>query len=88
MMKNEGKFTPPPIEPGKYIHVKTQKSYEVLGVACDSETLEWVVIYKPLYEHDGMPDVWVRPHKMFFEKVSIGGIMRQRFEKVDNKNTP
>ena len=88
MIEGDKKFIPPPLEPGEYVHAKTQKPYEVLGLACHSETLEWMVLYKPLYEHEGMPDVWVRPYKMFFEEISIGGIERQRFEKADNKNTP
>lgn len=74
------------IETGKYIHVKSGKEYEVVGVACHSETLEPLVVYKPLYEHQG-PDVWVRPYEMFFEEVSINGIQRARFEKIESDET-
>ena len=82
MTERREKFDIPLIELGKYVHVKTQKPYEVLGVACHSETLEWLVVYRPLYEHEGLPYIWVRPYEIFLEKVSINGVMRQRFEKV------
>ncbi len=78
-------FDIPDVELGEYIHTKSGKHYEVLGVVCDSETLEWRVMYKPLYEHEGMPDVWVRPYDMFFEEVEIDGARHPRFQKVDNK---
>lgn len=66
MPANPESLTPPPCEPGKYIHSKTRKPYEVVGVACHSETLKWMVVYKPLYEHEGMPDIWVRPIRNVF----------------------
>ncbi len=39
----------PKIDKGVYEHYKG-KRYEVIGVALHSETLEPVVVYKPLYE--------------------------------------
>ncbi len=80
---SEEQLNIPEIEKGEYVHVKSGKKYEVLGVACHSETLEPLVIYKPLYEHEGLPDVWVRPYEMFFEEVDIDGIKRARFEKIE-----
>lgn len=77
----------PEIETGKYLHVKSGKKYEVLGVACHSETLEPLVMYRPLYEHKGLPDIWVRPYEMFFEQVIIDGIKRARFEKIESEET-
>lgn len=50
---------------GKYKHYKG-KEYEVIGIARDSETLEWLVVYKALYGDNGL---WVRPTKMFLENV-------------------
>ena len=44
------------------------KEYEGLGIAKHSETLEDLVIYKPLYEHK-RSDLWVRPLSMFQEEV-------------------
>lgn len=63
---------------GKYRHY-SGKEYEVIGVARHSETLEELVIYKPLYIDDGL---WVRPLKMFEENVEIDGKMVPRFTKI------
>ncbi|MBI3019977.1 MAG: DUF1653 domain-containing protein, partial [Parcubacteria group bacterium] len=56
------------IKLGKYRHYKGNE-YEVLGVARHSETLEELVVYRALY---GARDLWVRPLKMFSEKVVVG----------------
>jgi hypothetical protein len=61
---------------GKYRHYKG-KSYEVIGVAKHSETLEELVVYRALY---GNHDLWVRPLKMFTEEVEINGKKMPRFE--------
>ena len=66
------------IRPGKYLHYKG-KEYEVLGVARHSETLEELVVYRALY---GAHDLWVRPLKMFTEKVEIGGKKVSRFQYI------
>jgi hypothetical protein len=44
-----------------------------------SETLEPLVLYRPLYANRGD---WVRPHAMFFETVVIDGVERPRFERI------
>ena len=59
----------------KYRHFKGN-SYLVLNVARHSETLEEYVVYQALYGEMG---IWVRPLKMFEEKVMIGGEMVDRF---------
>jgi len=51
----------------------------VLGVARHSETLEALVLYRPLYNQSGL---WVRPHAMFFEQVEVDGQARPRFALV------
>jgi len=61
---------------GRYRHYKGGE-YEVIGVARHSETLEALVVYRPLYNDSGW---WVRPYAMFFEQVVIDGISRPRFE--------
>lgn len=66
----------PPIPLGRYRHYKGGE-YEVIGAARHSETLEPLVIYKPLYNATGL---WVRPHAMFFETVVIDGVARPRFQ--------
>ncbi len=64
------------IQPGKYRHYKG-KEYEVIGLAKHSETLEDLVVYKALY---GEGQMWVRPVKMFEEKVIVDGVEVPRFE--------
>ncbi len=68
------------IKPGKYKHYKG-KEYEVVGVARHSETLEELVVYKALYQPEG-ENIWVRPLKMFFEEIFVGGKKVKRFEYI------
>jgi hypothetical protein len=64
--------------PGRYRHYKGRE-YEVVGVARHSETLEPVVVYRPLYNESGL---WVRPHAMFFGQVEIEGKWQPRFSRI------
>lgn len=63
---------------GRYRHYKGGE-YELIGVARHSETLEPMVVYRPLYNQSGW---WVRPHAMFFEQVDVDGTSRPRFEPI------
>ncbi len=73
-------LTPLPTLPlGRYRHYKGGE-YEVLGVVRHSETLEPLVLYRPLYNATGL---WVRPFAMFTEKVEINGQRQRRFAMVD-----
>jgi len=63
----------------KYIHSKSGKLYEVVGIGKHSETLEDLIIYKPLYKSE--VKFWIRPIKMWEEEVVIDGKKRKRFEK-------
>ena len=63
---------------GRYRHYKGGE-YEVLGVARHSETLEPLVLYRPLYKQSGW---WVRPHAMFFEQLVVDGQAMPRFTLV------
>lgn len=72
---------PPEIGLGKYRHYKG-KLYEVLGVGTHSESLEFFVIYKPLYEKPGSA-FWIRPYEMFVESVEVDGISMPRFQRVE-----
>jgi hypothetical protein len=66
-----------PLTPcGRYRHYRGGE-YEVLGAARHSETLEPMVVYRPLHNASGL---WVRPHAMFFETVLWEGVRRPRFE--------
>jgi hypothetical protein len=62
---------------GHYRHYKGG-DYEVVGVARHSETLEPLVVYRPLYNATGL---WVRPHAMFFGTVLIDGRWVARFQR-------
>jgi len=66
----------PAIAPGRYRHYKGLE-YEVMGVARHSETLEALVVYRPLYNDSGW---WVRPYDMFTGTLEVDGVVRQRFE--------
>lgn len=70
------------IKPGKYKHYKSQKLYEILHIALDSETHEEMIVYKALYHCDklGSNQVYVRSKTMFFENVNHHGQMVPRFE--------
>ena len=68
----------PDIALGRYRHYKGGE-YEVIGVARHSETLEPMVVYRPLYNDAGL---WVRPHAMFIGQIEIDGVLRRRFEPV------
>jgi hypothetical protein len=65
----------PVIALGRYRHFKGGE-YEVLGVVRSSETLEPLVLYRPLYGDSGL---WVRPYAMFLEQVEVDGALRPRF---------
>jgi hypothetical protein len=80
-MKDEIPLAPKLI-PGTYQHYKGNL-YQVVGLACHSESLQWHVIYKPLYEHKNMPDLWVRPYAMFVENIEVDGQTVPRFKLVD-----
>ena len=64
--------------------------YFVENVAYDSETKEKMVVYKPLYPREDGRSIWVRPEKMFLEKIpdrpdNITG-QKVRFDLVEDIN--
>jgi hypothetical protein len=65
------------IKKGKYLHYKGGE-YQVVGTALHSETLEEMVVYKPLYKSNS--EFWVRPIKMFTENVVVEGKEIPRFK--------
>jgi len=65
----------PVLRSGRYRHYKGGL-YEVLGVSRHSETLEPLVVYRPLYNDSGW---WVRPHAMFVGMLNVDGQDVQRF---------
>ena len=73
----------PPTALGRYRHYKGGE-YEVVGIARHSETLEPLVVYRPLYNATGW---WVRPHAMLFGTVQVEGRSVQRFAPVEPEVT-
>ena len=68
----------PSIQLGRYRHYKGGE-YEVLGVVRHSESLEPLVLYRPLYNNSRS---WVRPFGMFLEPVEHEGKSQPRFSLV------
>ena len=60
---------------GRWKHYKGRE-YEVLGIACHSESCEPMVVYRALY---GGRELWVRPAGMWNETVVLGGTRMPRF---------
>ncbi|ELA09337.1 hypothetical protein MOMA_03000 [Moraxella macacae 0408225] len=72
------------IKTGVYRHYKGNL-YQVLHIACHSETEEWFVVYRPLYGDDTMQQsVWVRPLAMFCESVILENQIIPRFAFVSD----
>ncbi len=72
---------PRTIPTGTYRHSKTGNLYEVLGTALHTETNEFLIIYRALY--DSKFELFARPIDMFLERVELRGNLTPRFEKVD-----
>ena len=68
-----------------YRHHKTQQEYQLIDIAIHSETREEMVVYKALYNcpNYGYGKLWVRPKKMFFEKVFYCNEWVSRFKLID-----
>lgn len=69
----------PTIPLGRYQHYKGGE-YEVIGLARHSESLDVVVVYRPLYNASGW---WVRPLSMFQEEIEVDGRLQRRFVPID-----
>ena len=70
------------MQTGIYEHYKGNR-YNVIDIARHSETDELLVLYRPMY---GDENLWVRPFSMFFEKVTVDGVVVPRFKYIDDKN--
>ena len=65
---------------GIYKHYKGNH-YQVIDVARHTETEELLVVYRALNTSESKKDnLWVRPLKMFNEKVNFNGRNVSRFE--------
>ena len=67
--------------PGRYRHFKG-KEYELIGLARHSETMEEMVVYRPLYGEGGL---WVRPASMWNEQVERDDYRGPRFAYMGEK---
>jgi hypothetical protein len=67
----------------EYEHYKG-KRYQVIDIGLHTELEEFHVIYRSLYDDPKFPigTLWIRPLKMFLEKVEVMGAQVQRFKKV------
>lgn len=81
MSKKDDVSSRPEIKLGRYKHYKGNY-YQVVDLVCHSETLEWLVLYKRLYDGNG-PELWVRPYVMFTGIVTIDGKDTPRFRYAD-----
>lgn len=54
--------------------------YKMLHIAYDSETQQRMVVYQAQY---GEKLIWVRPEKMFFERITRNGRVMSRFTETD-----
>lgn len=55
--------------------------YRLWHIAKDSETLKRMVVYQALYDQHGY---WVRPEKMFFERITRDGKTFPRFAEISH----
>ncbi len=63
---------------GRYRHYKGGE-YEVIGVVRHSETLEPLMLYRPLHHDSGL---WVRPYAMFLDEIEHDGVRQRRFAPI------
>ncbi len=54
--------------------------YEYGGTATHSETGEELVVYRALH---GDRALWARPKEMFYDMVTVDGIKKPRFTRID-----
>lgn len=69
----------PSLPNGRYQHHKGAL-YDVVGVVRHSETLQALVLYRPLA---GDGTLWVRPFDMFVEQVEVQGHLTPRFKLIE-----
>ena len=73
---------------GKVVRHFKGNYYYIEDICMDSETKEYTIIYKNLYDREDS-NIWARPAKMFFEEIDVNrkdNITKQthRFELVNN----
>ncbi len=72
----------PSIQKGVYRHYKGNL-YQVVDVVRHSETLDWLVLYHPLYgDQVQQSTLWVRPFAMFVQMLELSDESIPRFAYV------
>lgn len=75
----------PIIQKGVYRHYKGNL-YQVIDVVRHSETLEWLVLYHPLYgDQTCQATLWVRPFAMFGQMIERDNQLIPRFDYVGDR---
>jgi hypothetical protein len=74
------------IKKGQYMHFKGGK-YDVLGVAKHTETLDDLIIYKPLYKCE-KANLWARPFDMFIDQKKLQHKNVKRFKYIGPVKQP
>jgi len=69
------------INPGEIWRHYKNKDYRIITISCDTEKLNWYVVYEALYDNP-LSQVWHRPLDMFLEEVEVGDVMVSRFKKI------
>ncbi len=72
-----------PLKERYFRHFKG-RYYRLLSIARDSETLERMAVYQALYCRHGY---WVRPERMFFERIERDGRTFPRFAEIITPDT-
>lgn len=72
-----------PLAEDRYFRHFKGNPYRLIHAAKDSETMERMVVYQALYGSHGY---WVRPEKMFFERIERDGKEFPRFAEIANIN--
>ncbi|MBS0629699.1 MAG: DUF1653 domain-containing protein [Verrucomicrobia bacterium] len=72
------------VPPGATFRHYKGKLYKIIQIGRHTEEHSLQVVYQALYRTDAYGDhpIWIRPLKMFLEKVTINGQEVPRFEHV------
>lgn len=67
----------------KYKHYKGH-IYKIIAIGKNSETLEDMIVYQGEYlsKEFGLNPIWIRPLKIFEEKILVNGKEVRRFELI------
>ena len=60
--------------------------YKIIAIGTNTESLEEMVVYQALFESEkwGPNKIWIRPLKMWFDKININGKEVSRFTLIQD----